>query len=574
MDNLKGGSETAPAESSSQYPARREFMRLLSSAPLIASGLVAADQAPIAAAQRETTFEALAVQMNARGWTVDRQAPTRENLARLFDPNQREGREPVIAALDPRHCEEHLAVALASLRAATQERASFYQAGERCAGLMLSLMADQHSVALLTQESDALRQKREVTRAGLNSESSVAKAATNYRALFDEYLQQLDPKKEQARGDAERQGTLTYLARGVVSQAAKLTPELAQVQGQGTVTFGGVTATVALGERIDAPYGPQDTTAPEVRKIDLVKTPVATSESLLAIRSALAGFRLTHTRAKADLSSIDITRVSSEARSAVLAATDTYDQSVMKLAELRKSSVEEIVKTKQELASNPALLGFQQQMMLARARAWDLVEEATQRASAAREGITSVYNFPVPAPPSVSRLEDIEPFLFWCRTAARRFLFVQDALAGDTIRLSMRKAFGTNWKARVGAGASLSLSDAGSLRPVLRLRDVFVTAIGNGVPSRPSAVTPPSEFSDGDFGGQPRAASKQAVFAVRINPQSERLNERQQSCARRVHNMGVCGDWTVQHDQADLAGVEDLILELRVSFLNSPLVFS
>jgi hypothetical protein len=522
-------------------------MRAMSAAPLLVAG-----QDPNGGRNTSTPtdLQDLSERLNEVGVTVGGQPPTKDSLGALLDPEHHDLCPPV-PSLDDRYCEEHLATALSSVRVAIQERATYYAAGEKYATLALSLLSDKVTIGLLAEEASTLDKKKQIAQAALDGESRTAAATADYKTKFTEYGRQLDPGSPEAIADANRQSFLAYLARGVTSGAAT------------------IPAWWTEGYRVDGLWGAADTTTEDNRKI-FANKPVVDSEAMLTERATKAAFRLSRARAVADLSSIDIMARSSETRKSTLEATRAYDNAVVQLAAHRRDAAVRLLKEKEKLAKKPVFLGFEAQARQSKNRAWDLSCEAFERAASAARGIKAVYGMPVTPPPKVETLDTLELLLAWCRATARTFLPLQDLVVHERLRRSLRRSFGQKWRDVVGVGGSISLADVANLGPVLRLRDASVIAIGTGVPTSRTIIGLPTAFSDRDIFGSARQVSQEAR-TVAVCPQPGGTVERRQSVARQVHNRGVAGDWLIRHDKQDLGDVDDLVIELDVTYLASPI---
>jgi hypothetical protein len=52
-----------------------------------------------------------------------------------------------------------------------------------------------------------------------------------------------------------------------------------------------------------------------------------------------------------------------------------------------------------------------------------------------------------------------------------------------------------------------------------------------------------------------------------IAPQPLSSEVQRQHFGRAVHNLAIAGEWNVKHPSADLVNVDDLVVELKVSYL-------
>jgi hypothetical protein len=52
-----------------------------------------------------------------------------------------------------------------------------------------------------------------------------------------------------------------------------------------------------------------------------------------------------------------------------------------------------------------------------------------------------------------------------------------------------------------------------------------------------------------------------------IAPQPLSSEVQRQNFGRAVHNLAIAGEWNVKHPSADLVNVDDLVVELKVSYL-------
>lgn len=516
---------------------RRNFLRMLAAAPA-ASAI--SDRAE-ATTTHEAVSEKIVTAMKAADVKINAKAATVEALDQLFDPTVRQ-RRPAVAAqsLQARHCEEHLAVALACAAQALNERAGYYALGEKFATVGLGLYNDLLTLQVLELERGAFGQRRDATQHFQTAEEKAAKGLRQQSDTLKVYIANVNPVDQYAKADAERVGSYTYM-------------NVARTHS-GPLTKGHLTRKDAPPISAEGEFGTEKTLPLETAATTDLLTDVAR-------RMSIAGSRLAHYQGLAEREGVDSAAAAAAERAAAQEAMGAFEETTSAIAEKRKQAVADLRTAKVYLSYKTELYGFETQMKMAKARIDELLIEAQDRARLAKDGVSAVYKVTLNSPPPVRTVEDIERFLMWCRASARQLLPVQDRVVTDRIVVSLRAELGDGqWRTKVSSdnGASIDLTRLGTLGTIVVARDVALHCRGEAPPRQAATVTLPP-------GGANAKATALRLFAQLPQPLGSA-----HSVARMVHNRSVAGSWVVQYGGDDLSVLADLLLEVQFMYVAAP----
>lgn len=490
-----------------------------------------------------TVFEALSDRLQSIDFHVDGQAPSPVVVESLFRVSFRTLAPTPPLALSPRLCEEHLATALVSSRQAIESRQAFFDAGDKFATLTLSLTGDTSAAALLKSEAKAMSQRHEISKTAVTAEAATVAQVNDQLAKVGLFLDSVAPNADGPIGDAGRSFWLSYVGRNFNHGGESMAP-----------FWGATSHTDASPSENQAPL----VMSPAAKIVDL--------EAALAQRATFAAFRVTHARAGLEVKSVQTAVVAAEGREKVAEATAAFDAATAQLASDRSTAADDLLQHKQAMTQELSLLDFKAQMDLHRRRAQDLFVEASERATAALNGLRTIYGFVLPDRPAAT-LETAEDLLFWCRDIARILVGFDPRVAKQTLTISVQDRIGPNWRDKIAQGITVDGQSLHNLGLVVRLRNVGVRFTGSQRSGFPVKVTMPGSVIDRDAKGTERNFNQTTdnVWLVATAAVDQDVTGRR-SAARVVHNICPSGAWTLQSSGVGKA-VDDLLLDLDISYL-------